>query len=219
MHSLALVALLISALYAALQLQNSALRLSKVLIAGQKEELSDAPKATLQAGALSALFIAFSAGAELLLNQTGSDIETLQRIFANLAYYAALPLLATSMLVSARNSHWERPAWGRWLIGLFALFELLRRMEHGELYTQVIAVAVPATMLFAALTTTNKLLRGASLLAVVNMAITLLLAGPGALMPNALSDSSYLYPLLLAAALPLTAIAIKQTVLFSQNKV
>jgi hypothetical protein len=205
--NLALGALLIGALFAALQLQKSAQR------------LPDAPRATLQAGALSALFIALSALAELLLNQTGSDIETLQRIFANLAYYAALPLLASVMLVSTRNQHWQRPAWGRWLIGLFALFELLRRMEHGELYTQIIAVAVSATMLLAALMTKEKVLQKANLLAGINMAITLLIAGPGALMPNTLPENSYLYPLLMAATLPLFAIAIKQTVLFNYKKV
>ncbi len=206
MLSLALGALLIGALFTALQLQKSA------------QQLPDAPRATLQAGALSALFIALSALAELLFNQAGSDIETLQRIFANLAYYAALPLLASVMLVSTRNQHWQRPAWGRWLIGLFALFELLRRMEHGELYTQIIAVAVSATMLLAALMTKEKVLQKANLLAGINMAITLLIAGPGALMPNSLPENSYLYPLLLAATLPLFAIAIKQTVLFHHKK-
>ncbi|WP_299202264.1 hypothetical protein [uncultured Amphritea sp.] len=210
MLSLALGALLIGALFAALQLQNSAKNLTK--------DQADSPRTTLQAGALSALFIALSALAELLLTQTGSDIETLQRMLANLAYYAALPLLATAMLVSARNAHWERPAWGRWLIGLFALFELLRRMEHGELYTQVVAVFVSAALLFAALLTHEKRLRGVTLIASINMAIALLLTGPGALLPNPLDDNDYLYPLLLAGALPLIASAIKQTVLFNLQK-
>ncbi len=206
MLNLALGALLIGALFSAFQLQNSAQR------------LPDSPRTTLQAGALSALFIALSALAELLLNQAGSDIETLHRMFANLAYYAALPLLASVMLVSTRNQHWQRAAWGRWLIGLFALFELLRRMEQGELYTQILAVAVSATMLLAALMTKEKALQKANLLAGINMSITLLIAGPGALMPNSLPENSYLYPLLMAATLPLFAIAIKQTVLFHHTK-
>ncbi|MBR9868394.1 MAG: hypothetical protein GYB20_11975 [Oceanospirillales bacterium] len=210
MLNLALSALLISALFAAFILQKSAKKLT--------EELADEPRTTLQAGALSALFIAFSAFAELLLNQTGSDIETLQRMFTNLAYYAAIPLLASAMLVSARNSHWERPAWGRWLIGLFALFELLRRMEHGEIYTQVVAVAVSGVMLTAAVMTRHKQLRSITLLAAVNMSIALLLTGPGALTASPLAESSYLYPLLMAGALPLAAIAIKQTVVFNLKK-
>ena len=207
MLSLALIALLIGALYAAFQLQNSAKQLTS--------DQADSPRTTLQAGALSALFIALSALAELLLTQTGNDIETLQRMLANLAYYAALPLLATAMLVSARNTHWERAAWGRWLIGLFALFELLRRMQHGEIYTQVVAVAVSVALLFAVLATTEKRLRQVTLLVCINMAIALLLAGPGALFPNPISDSAYLYPLLLAGALPLSATAIKQAIRFN----
>lgn len=201
---LSLGALLVSALVSALLLKRSA------------ENLADDPKATLQAAALSSLFIGLAALAELLLNQGGTDLQTLQRILSNLAYYAALPLLASAMLVCARNDHWSRPAWGRWLIGLFALFELLRRMEYGELYTQVIAVAVSAAILVSALITRHKLLRGITLFAGLNMAIALLLTGPGALSPD--YSNPTLYPLLLAGAIPLTAIAIKQTVLLKYKK-
>jgi len=200
--SLAYGALLISALFAALQLQRKA------------RSLSDAPKATLQAAALSAVFLGIWALSELISKSdsiAGTDIATLQRLLSNLAYFVALPFFATALLVSARHCHWQRPAWGRWLIGLFALFELLRRMEHGELYTQVVAVAVAATMFLAA-GSNQKRLRGITLLATANMAIALLLMGPGTLLANQLFNHDLLYPLFLAGALPLSAIAIKQSV-------
>ncbi|WP_417227384.1 hypothetical protein [Amphritea sp.] len=205
LSSLAYGALLVSALFAALQLQRHA------------QSLSDAPKATLQAAALSAVFFGIWSLSELISQSdsfAGTDIATLQRLLSNLAYFVALPFIASALWVSAYNRHWQRPAWGRWLIGLFALFELLRRMEHGELYMQVVAIAVSAGMLVAALAPLSKSLRGANLLATINMAAALLLAGPGMLLPNPSFDSNVIYPLLLAGALPLTAIAIKQTVLF-----
>ncbi|GGK85231.1 hypothetical protein [Amphritea balenae] len=204
MISLAFGALLIGALMAAYQLQRSA------------EKLPDEPKSTLQAAALSSLFIGVSALAEILLNQGGADIQTLQRMLSNLAYYAALPLIASALLVAARNDHWTRPAWGRWLIGLFALFELLRRMEYGELYTQIVAVTVSGVMLLGALLIKQKLIQGIALLAAINMAMALVLFGPANLLPT--FSNPVVYPVLLAAALPLTATALKHQVSNSQKK-
>ncbi|MBN0989227.1 hypothetical protein [Amphritea pacifica] len=211
MHTLTLVALIISSMASALLLKRAAQSL-----------VDDQPKATLQAASLSLAFIGVAALADLLttlsLASSSIDLQTFQRLLSNLAYYAAIPLLASAMLVSARNSHWSRPAWGRWLIGLFALFELLRRMEHGEIYTQMVAVAVSAAMLASAFMTGEKQLRSITLLAAINMAVALMLTGPGNLVSSPLVDSNYLYPLLLAAALPLCAMSIKQMVRFNQQQ-
>lgn len=210
MFTLALVALITSSTASALLLKRAAECL-----------IGDKPKATLQAASLSLAFIGFAALADLLTTlfvvSSDMDLQTFQRLLSNLAYYAAIPLLASTMLISARNSHWSRPAWGRWLIGLFALFELLRRMEHGEIYTQVVAVAVSAVMLASAFMTSHKQLRNATLLAAANMAVALLLTGPGNLVASPLTDNNYLYPLLLAGALPLSAMALKQMIQLNQT--
>ncbi|MDO6563893.1 hypothetical protein Q4488_10915 [Amphritea sp. 1_MG-2023] len=208
--SLVYGALLISALFSARQLQRHA------------QSHSDTAKATLQAAALSAGFVAIWALSELV-NQSdqfaGTDIATLQRLLSNLAYFVALPFLATALFISASSQHWQRPAWGRWLLGLFALFELLRRMEHGELYTQIVAVMISVSFLWVTLIIKEKALRQASLLAGINMAIALLVTGPGAVLASPLPDSQVLYPLLLTAALPLTGIAIQQTIQFHRSNV
>ena len=201
---LALCALLAGALFAALQLQRCA------------EAVTGDARVTVQAAALAAVFIGLAALGELLLQQAGQDLATLQRMLSNLAYYVSLPFLASALLVAIRNDHWSRPAWGRWLIGLFALFELLRRMEQGELYTQLVALVVSSVMLVMALQLRQKLLRGMAIFASLNMAVALLLAGPGSLLPEYANTT--LYPLLLAGAVPLTAIAIKQIVLFNTKK-
>ena len=201
---LALCALLAGALFAALQLQRCA------------ESVTGDARVTVQAAALAAVFVGLAALGELLLQQAGQDLATLQRMLSNLAYYVSLPFLASALLVSIRNDHWSRPAWGRWLIGLFALFELLRRMEQGELYTQIVAMVVSGVMLTMALQLRQKLLRGMAIFAALNMAVALLLAGPGSLLPEYANTT--LYPLLLAGAIPLTAIAIKQIILFNTKK-
>lgn len=204
MTSLALGVLLIGALYAALQLQRGA------------DKVKPEAQVTLHASALAALFVGLAAMGDLLLDPADADLGTLQRMLGSLGYFVALPFLASALLVAVRNDHWSRPAWGRWLIGLFAFFELFRRMEQGELYTQIIAVLVPIVMLIAALLQSHKLLRSMSLFATLNMALALILAGPGSLLPE-YADTT-LHPLLLAAALPLTATAIRQTTLQHTKK-
>jgi len=91
-------------------------------------------------------------------------------------------------------------------------------MEHGEIYTRVVAVVVSGVMLAAAVMTRHNQLRSITLLAAVNMSIALLLTGPGALTASPLAEGSSLYPLMIAGALPLAAIAIKQTIVFNLKK-
>lgn len=200
---MAMGALLIGALYAAWQLQRGA------------EKVKPEAQVTLHASALAALFVGLAAMGDLLLDPADADLGTLQRMLGSLGYFVALPFLASALVVAVRDDHWSRPAWGRWLIGLFAFFELFRRMEQGELYTQIIAVLVPAVMLIAALMQSQKLLRGMSLFATVNMALALVIVGPGTLLSEYNSD--FVYSLLLAAALPLTATAILQTVRYKAD--
>ncbi|WP_261843757.1 hypothetical protein [Aliamphritea ceti] len=100
--------------------------------------------------ALCSLFIALSAIAQLLINNQNGDLYTLRQMLENLAYFAAIPLLATAAIATSMRKVWSKPAWGRWLIGLFAFFELLRRMQYGEQYAQFIAAAAAALLIFAA---------------------------------------------------------------------
>ncbi|WP_432471061.1 hypothetical protein [Amphritea sp. HPY] len=180
---------------------------SAIWLQRSSKGLAEQPRATVQAAALSCLFIALAALTETLFSQSTNDMQTLHRMLGNLAYYAALPMLVSALLVSALQQHWSRPAWGRWLIGLFALFELLRRMEQGELYTQTIAVLACATMLFAAVKIRQPLLRGIGVIATINMSLALLLFGPGTLVAELSNPSAY--AVLLASAVPITAHVIR----------
>lgn len=95
---------------------------------------------------LSLLAAAVATAGQVVLNPQGSDSGTLMRIFTNLALYAAAPMLVTALVALARTYPISRPAWGRWLLGLFALFELCRRMGYGEQYTLILALCCIAGM-------------------------------------------------------------------------
>lgn len=96
---------------------------------------------------LSALAVGVALLGQLTLDPEGSDSGTLARMLNNLAIYAGAPMLVTAVAAIAKNYPISRPAWGRWLLGLFALFELCRRMEYGEGYTLVLAICCLAGLL------------------------------------------------------------------------
>ncbi len=121
-----------------------------VLLFRRSEALAEAPRSQLQVGSLSLVFVALSAMGQLLLTPTSQDIATLQRLLDNLAVYAGLPLLATATLALAMGWYWSKAGWGRWLLALFALFELCRRMGLGEEYTLWLSLALAAVLLIAA---------------------------------------------------------------------
>ncbi|MBN3564209.1 hypothetical protein [Aliamphritea spongicola] len=100
--------------------------------------------------ALSSLFIALSAAAQLLIGTQSEDLFTLRQMLENLAYFAGIPLIATAAVALSLGKTWTKPAWGRWLIGLFAFFELLRQMQYGAQYAQLIALTASAALLYAA---------------------------------------------------------------------
>jgi hypothetical protein len=121
-----------------------------VLLFRRSEQLQEAPRSQLQVSSLSLVFVALAAMGQLLLTPTSQDIATLQRLLDNLALYAGLPLLATAALALAMGWYWSKAGWGRWLLALFALFELCRRMGLGADYTLWLSAALAAALLVAA---------------------------------------------------------------------
>lgn len=123
---------------------------SAVLLFRRSEQLQEAPRSQLQVSSLSLIFVALAVMGQLLLTPTSQDIATLQRLLDNLALYAGLPLLATAALALAMGWYWSKAGWGRWLLALFALFELCRRMGLGEDYTLWLSAALTAALLVTA---------------------------------------------------------------------
>ncbi|WP_430460467.1 hypothetical protein ACQUQU_14785 [Thalassolituus sp. LLYu03] len=78
----------------------------------------------------------FAAGLILLVHALFSLIDTglpwsIRLLPQQLSLYAALPLLACTLLAAQLNYHWSRLIWGRVLLALCVVFELMRRA--GEL--------------------------------------------------------------------------------------
>lgn len=149
---------------------------------------------------LACTFIALAALASMTLTGTDQDSQTLNRMLSNLAVYAGLPLISSALLALARGWEWSRAAWGRWLLALFAMFELCRRSGIGEGYSEALMIAISLSWLLATLTlsqgTTRLLLAGSAVLA----GVALLLFSPFTLFS---STDLPLYNLTLAAALGL----------------
>lgn len=138
-----------------------------VLLFRHSERLAEAAQSQLQVSSLSLVFITLAAMGQLLLTPAGpgQDVATLQRLLDNLALYAGLPLLATATLALAMGWYWSKAGWGRWLLALFALFELCRRMGLGEDYTLWLSVALAAALAGAAWRLRSLVSRAAVLLA------------------------------------------------------
>lgn len=83
--------------------------------------------------AVCCLFVAASLAGSILLPSEG-DFVTFMRMLDSLSSYAALPMIATALLVAPFGHNWSRAGWGRLLLGFFAAFELMRRSELGEHY-------------------------------------------------------------------------------------
>lgn len=176
---------------------------SAVLLFRRSEALSQAPQSQLQVSSLSLIFVALAAMGQLLLTPANQDVATLQRLLDNLALYAGLPLLVTAVLALSMGWYWSKAGWGRWLLALFALFELLRRMGLGESYTLWLSVALAASLLVAAF----KLpaLAGRVTLA---LAAPLVLLGISAEAIMTATPSALLPPLSMAAGLGLISFAL-----------
>jgi len=153
-----------------------------------------------------ACFIAASAAAGLVTTDS-VDQQTLQRMLNNLAYFAAMPLLAAALLAQAWQQNWSRAGWGRGLLALFALFELCRRSEVGELYAQLLAAAAVICIAVATLRSSQHRLAGAAVAA--TLAAATLLFGDNSLFP-AMTDPS-LANLALAACLLATVPLLKRS--------
>ena len=141
---------------------------------------------------LSAVFIAGSALGNLILSDANQDTETLKRLLNNLALFAGIPLIASALIDQAFNFQWGKAAWGRWLLALFALFELMRRTNLGVEYTQFMSVACAvaiAVFAYRAYTvqTFAHLRRKYAVFALIYMAcstLSLLVFGPFGLISN-----------------------------------
>nr|WP_067296948.1 hypothetical protein [Marinobacterium profundum] len=145
--------------------------------------------------ALAALSLALAALGRLVLTPSGSEQQTLQLMLDNLAYYAGLPMIASVAIAHGWNRQWSRAAWGRWMLGLFALFELVRRSDIGVLYSQGLALLTCLALLAGVLKGFRGPTRLYALAGTLLLAFGLLAFGPAPLMAGLQQDALYRFAL------------------------
>ncbi len=145
--------------------------------------------------ALGALSLALAALGRLILTRTGSEQQTLQLMLDNLAYYAGLPMIASVAIAHGWNKQWSRAAWGRWMLGLFALFELVRRSDTGALYSQGLALLTCLALLAGVLKGYRGRPQLSALAGTLLLALGLLAFGPAPLATGYQNDALYRFAL------------------------
>ncbi|MAY43594.1 MULTISPECIES: hypothetical protein [unclassified Neptuniibacter] len=185
---------------------NTILLVCALLLAGRSYQVFEkhVHKASMVIS-LSATFIACSTLGTLLIHQQTSDLITLKRILDNLAFYAGIPLLASAFVDMAWKHDWSKPTWGRWLLVLFALFELARRAEFGAQYSQIMATLSILALLISFIKKANSTAILLGTLASTFLAASLLIFSPTSIIP-ALENSHYAALSLAAALIFLTKI-------------
>lgn len=112
-----------------------------LLLFRQREPLVQRHKTVAHLYTLSSAFIATYAMLKLVTDASVPSSATLQLFFQNLSYFIALPLIASLLFATSIGRFWERNYWGRWMLFLFALFELTRRAGYGAEYSTWLSLA------------------------------------------------------------------------------
>ncbi|MGH1432757.1 MAG: hypothetical protein ACRBB4_16795 [Neptuniibacter sp.] len=171
-----------------------------LFLAGRSYRLSEKHNSTaLMVISLAAAFISCAAAGDLLLSGNDQDSLTLKRLLDNLALFAAVPLIASALLDLSFKYNWSKAAWGRWLLALFALFELCRRSGIGTEYTQIMSALCAITIIFSALKLYPINVRVTGISSGIFLFLSLLVFGSATLLPE--QQNTLYYSVTLAASL------------------
>lgn len=171
-----------------------------LFLAGRSYRLSEKHNSTaLMVISLAAAFISCAVAGDLLLSGNDQDSLTLKRLLDNLALFAAVPLIASALLDLSFKYNWSKAAWGRWLLALFALFELCRRSGIGTEYTQIMSALCAITIIFSALKLYPINVRVTGISSGIFLFLSLLVFGSATLLPE--QQNTLYYSVTLAASL------------------
>lgn len=173
-----------------------------LFLAGRSYRLSEKHNNTaLMVISLAAAFVSCAAAGDLLLFGNDQDSLTLKRLLDNLALFAAVPLIASALLDLSFKYNWSKAGWGRWLLALFALFELCRRSEIGTEYTQIMSVLCAVVIIFSSLRLYPINVRLSGTASGVLLFLSLLVFGSATLIPE--QQNTLFYSITFAVSLGL----------------
>ncbi|WP_075173050.1 hypothetical protein [Neptunomonas phycophila] len=165
------------------------------LLFRQPEKLSDANKTRALLVTVGAGFIAIAGVTSLIVSPGNQDSETMLRLFNNLKNFIGLPLIASILLAFSLGKAFSRATWGRWVLVLFALFELLRRSGAGDTYAialeVVTSIALCLSFVFGKQTLLKRdkaSIRLPGILGAIFIGSSICLLGPHAIDPYAQSS-------------------------------
>jgi hypothetical protein len=150
----------------------------------QPEQLTEHNKTLAVLITLSVGFIAAAAIGQLLISEQNQDTQTLQRLLSNMKEYVAIPLIGSLLLATSFNKFWSRAGWGRWVLALFALFELFRRAELGGHYAMVLTGFSSAALIIAFVRYSHAEIRLPGLISATLASLAIGVYGPLSLLPE-----------------------------------
>ena len=181
-----------------------------LLLAGRSYKISEQKEhRACMVISLASAFIACSAVSSLLIQQPDQDMQTLKRMLQNLAFFAGIPFIASAFIDIAWGFNWSKPAWGRWLLALFALFEVTRRADFGAQYSQIMVALSAAALLISFLKSSSPLVKALGIPASILFTLSLLVFSQGSITPHLL-NAEY-SQLSLGASLLLLTLTLKKS--------
>ena len=154
---------------------------------------------------LSSCFIAAGSLAEWGIESSTTDAETAKRLFSNLKHYIAIPLISSLILATSWHRFWSTAMWGRWVLALFALFELMRRTDLGGHYALALGGAVTVALLVAFIRYKNNDVRLPGMLSALLIGASTTVLDTTSLLPQMQND--LLNALCLSSGLALVGLA------------
>jgi hypothetical protein len=168
----------------------------------QPHKLCDASKVYTRIIFVCCMFIFANTLLALIINAGWQQTSVLVTMFENLQIYLAVPLLCSLFVCISMNKHFSQAAWGRWSLVLLASFEICRRAEVIDIYTDFLNIVASLAILLSVLykgpikPDINMLVK---LAAGTSFASAMLLLSPNSLTPE-LSNSA-LFNVTLAVSL------------------
>lgn len=109
-----------------------------LLLYRQSQPLTAQSKVIASLLAICCFFISASALLSLLIVDNSEATDTFTLMLRNLHFFLAIPLFSSILLASCVNKQFSKATWGRWSLVLIAIFELCRRAEIGQLYSDLV---------------------------------------------------------------------------------
>lgn len=122
-----------------------------LLLFRQPHKLCDASKVYTRIIFVCCMFIFANTLLALIVNTGWQQTSVLVTMFDNLQTYLAVPLLCSLFVCISMNKHFSQAAWGRWSLVMLASFEICRRAEVIDIYTDSLNIAASLAIVFSVL--------------------------------------------------------------------